>query len=168
MSRTFYHNLYIVIPGTFCKFSQTNKFFNLAYICCICKTSRTAGVAKRNCYIILFADIKNFIIVFIEWVLFACHTHPCKYKASATAYDIHFSFMFFNLLDCFSCNSTVKCDEINTVFCVHTDNIDKIMSCKCCEVTLIVDNTVINRNSSDHNRTFACQFATERLSISMA
>ena len=41
MTRTFYHNLYIVIPCTFCQFSETNQFFNLTYIGCIGKASRT-------------------------------------------------------------------------------------------------------------------------------
>ena len=32
MSRSFYHYLHIFLPCTFCKFSKTNQFFNLAYI----------------------------------------------------------------------------------------------------------------------------------------
>ena len=44
MSGTFHHNLYIVIPCTFCQFSETDQFFNLAYIGCICQTSRSAGI----------------------------------------------------------------------------------------------------------------------------
>ena len=107
MSRSFYHYLYIFLPCTFCKFSKANQFFNLAYIGTICKAAWTAGITKRNRYIVFLTDIKNFIEIFIERVFFSCHCHPCKYKGTSTGYDVHFSFMLFNLVDCLSCNSTV-------------------------------------------------------------
>ena len=94
MSRSFDHNLYIMIPCTFGQFSETYKFFNLAYICCVGKTSRTAGITKRNSYVVFFADVEDFIVMFIEWVFFSGHAHPCKDKTSTTAYDVHFTFMF--------------------------------------------------------------------------
>ena len=46
MSRSFYHNLNIMIPGTFCQFAETYKLFNLAYICSVSQTSRTARITK--------------------------------------------------------------------------------------------------------------------------
>ena len=32
--------------------------------------------------------------MFIERIFFSGHAHPCKYKTSSTAYDIHFTFVF--------------------------------------------------------------------------
>ena len=168
MSRSFYHNLYIMIPCTFGQFSEADKFFNLAYICCISKTSRTAGITKRNSYIIFFADVENFIVMLIEWVLFSGHAHPCKDKTSATAYNVHFTFMFFDLFDGFSCDSTVKCDEVHAILSMKTDNINKILCSKSCQVSLIMNNTVIDRYSSDHSRALVCQLLTEWLGITVA
>ena len=76
--------------------------------------------------------------------------------------------MFFNLVNCFSGNSTVQRNEINAVFCMKTNHIDKILCGQLGKISLIVDDTVINRNSTDHGRTFAGQFLTEWLCISMA
>ena len=50
---------------------------------------------------------------------------------------------------------------------MKTDNIDEILCCQLCKITLIVDDTVIDRNCTDHGRTFACQLLTEWLCISM-
>ena len=99
--------------------------------------------------------------MFIEWVFFSGHAHPCKDKTSSTAYDIHFTFMFFDLFDGFSCDSTVKCDEVHAILSMKTDNINKILCSKSCQVSLIMNNTVIDRYSSDHSRAFVSQLLTE-------
>ena len=75
--------------------------------------------------------------------------------------------MLFDLFDCFSCDSTVKCNEINTVFCMHTDDIKEILCSQSCKISLIMNDTVVYRNCTDHSRTFRSQFATEWLCISM-
>ena len=168
MARTFYHNLYIVIPCTFGQFSEANQLFNLAYVRCISKAARTASVTKRNGHIIFFTDIQNFIIIFIEWILLAGHGHPCKYEASSTAYDVHFTFVLFDLFDGLACDTAVQRYKVHTVFCMHTDNVDKILCSQCSQISLVMDHAVVNRNSTDHNRTFACQFLTERLCVAMA
>ena len=46
VSRTFDHNLNVVVPGTFGKFAEADKFFNLADIRGISQTSRTAGITE--------------------------------------------------------------------------------------------------------------------------
>ena len=168
MSRSFYHYLYIVVPCTFCKFSKTHQFFNLAYIGSIGQTSRAACITKGDSNIIFFADIKNLIIVFVERIFFSGHTHPCKYKTSATAYNIHFTFVFFYLFNRFTCNSAVKCDKVHTIFCVKTDNVDEVLRSQSCKISLIVDDTVVYRNSTDHSRTFMCQFLAEWLCVTVA
>ena len=168
MSRTFYHNLYIVIPCTLGQFSEADEFFNLAHISSVSKTSRTTGITKGNGNIIFFADVEDFIVMLIEWVLFSGHAHPCKDKTSATAYDVHFTFMLFDLFDGFSCDSTVKSDKVNAILCVKTDNINKILCSKSCQVSLIMNDTVIDRYSSNHNRALMCQFLTEWLGIAVA
>ena len=104
----------------------------------------------------------------IEWVLFSGHAHPCKDKTSATAYNVHFTFMFFDLFDGFSCDSTVKCDEVHAILSMKTDNINKILCSKSCQVSLIMNNTVIDRYSSDHSRALVCQLLTEWLGITVA
>ena len=167
VSRTFNHNLNIVSPCTFGEFTQTDKLFDLADICGISQTSWTAGITERDSNVMFFADIKDFIEIFIERVFFAGHAHPCKDKASATAYDIHFTFVFFDLFDGFSGNSTVKCDKVYTVFSVETDDINEIMSSQFREITLVVDHAVVHRNGSDHGRTFVCKFLTEWLCVAV-
>ena len=46
VSRTFNHNLNIMSPCTFGEFTQTDKLFDLADICGISQTSRTAGITE--------------------------------------------------------------------------------------------------------------------------
>ena len=57
--------------------------------------------------------------------------------------------------------------KVNTVLGVQTNNVDEILCSKCGKVTLIVDNAVVNGNSSDHRRTFGCQLAAERLCVAV-
>ena len=168
MSRSLYHDLYVVIPCTLCELSKSYKLLYLAYICCICQAARSAGISKRDCHIVLLTDFKYLIIVLVERIFLSCHAHPCKYKAASTAYDIHLTLVLFNLVYRFSCDSTVKCDKVHSILCMESDYIDKILCCKCCKITLIVDNTVINRHCSYHCRTFACKLLSEWLCIAMA
>ena len=168
MARAFYHNLYVVIPCSLGQFSKSYQLFNLTYICGICQTTRSAGITQRNGHIILFADIKDFIIILVKRIFLSGHAHPCKYQTSATAYDVHFTFMFFDLFNGLSCNSTVECHKIHSIFGMHPNDINKISGCQCSQISLIMDDAVINRNGTDHGRTFACQLSSEWLGISVA
>ena len=80
MTRSLNHYLNISFPCTLSKLSKTNKFLYLTYVTSVSNTAWTAGITKGNSYIIFTTYFKYFIIVFIKWILFACHTHPCKYK----------------------------------------------------------------------------------------
>ena len=75
--------------------------------------------------------------------------------------------MVTDLVDRLSCDSAVKSYKINTILCVKSYHIDKILGCQCVKISLIVDNRVINRNGSDHCRTLACQFAAKWNGISV-
>ena len=75
--------------------------------------------------------------------------------------------MVTDLIDRLSCDSAVKSYEINTILCVKSYHIDKIFGCQCVKISLIMDNRVINRNSSDHGWTLVCQLASERNGISV-
>ena len=75
--------------------------------------------------------------------------------------------MVTDLVDGLSCDSAVKSYEVNTILCVESYYIDKILGCQCIKVSLIVDNRVINRNGSDHGWTLRCQLAAERNGISV-
>ena len=48
------------------------------------------------------------------------------------------------------------------------NHINEIFGSQCCQISLIVDDAVIDRNSSDHCRTFVCQLLPERLSVAVA
>lgn len=58
-------------------------------------------------------------------------------------------------------------DKVNAVFCVKFYHVDKIPRCQGGKVSLIVDNTGINRNRPNHSRTFCCQLSSERLCIAV-
>ena len=51
---------------------------------------------------------------------------------------------------------------------MHPNNIYEISGSQCCQISLIVDDAVIYRNSTDHCRTFAGQLSAEWLGIAMA
>ena len=168
MPRTFHHNLHIVCPGPFRQLAQTDKLFNLAYIGSIRQAARAAGIPERNGHIVLFANVQNLIIILIKGILLACHAHPCKYQTASAADDIHFTFMFLDLLNSFPRNTAVQCDKIHTVFRVHTNHINKIFCRQCGQIPLVMNDTVVNRNGTDHGRTFVGQLLTERLCVSVA
>ena len=167
MSGAFYHNLNIFLPCTFCKFTQTNQFFNLADIGCVCKTAGTAGVAKRYGHIIFPTDIQNFIVILVKRILLSGHTHPCKYKGTATGDNIHLSFMFSNLLNGFSCNPAVKRYEIHSVLRMKSYNINEVFCCQSCKVSLIMNDTVVYGHSTNHCRAFFHKLAAEGLGVSV-
>ena len=129
MSRSLYHNLYIMRPCTFGQFPKADKFLDLTYVGCICQTSRTTSIPKGNGNIIFLTDIKNFIKILIKWILFSSHAHPCKNQASATAYNIHFSFVIPYLINGFPGDPAVQRYKIYTVLGMKPYNVNKILGC---------------------------------------
>ena len=69
MSRSLNHNLNVLFPCTFGQLAKTYKLLDLAYVCCVSQTSRTAGITKGDGHIILAADIQDLVVVFIERIL---------------------------------------------------------------------------------------------------
>ena len=127
MSRTFDHYLDVVIPCALCQFSEPYELLDLAYIGSVCETSRTACVSKRDSDIVLFADIEDLIVVFVERILLAGHAHPCEYKAASSADDIGLSLVFPDLIDRLPRDTAVQRDEIDSVLSVKTDHIDEVL-----------------------------------------
>ena len=106
---------------------ELDKLFDLADVGGVGKTAGTAGVSQRDCHVVFFADIKDLIIIFVERIFFACHAHPGKDQTSSPADDIHFSFVFADLVDGLSCDTAVEGDEVNAVLRMKADNVDEIL-----------------------------------------
>ena len=75
----------------------------------------------------LFTDVQNLVKMLIKWIFLSGHAHPGKYQASATADNVHFPFMFADLLNGLSGNSAVQGYKIHTIFRMQTHHIDKIL-----------------------------------------
>ena len=110
MTGTFHHDLYIMIPGTFGQFSQTDKLLDLTYIRCIGQTARTAGITERDGDIVFLTDVQDLVKMFIEGIFLTGHAHPGEDKASATADNVHFSFVVLDLF-------TWMCVDFVTLHC---------------------------------------------------
>ena len=123
MAGSFHHNLYILFPCPFGQFTEADKFFDLTDIAAIGQTSRTAGVAQGNGNVIFATNFEDFIEIFIKRIFFSGHAHPGKNKRTAPGYDIHFSFMFFNLFYGLSGDATVQGDKIYTVFGMEANDV---------------------------------------------
>ena len=62
--------------------------------------------------------------------------------------------MLLDLVDRVPCDAAVKGYEVNTVLSVKPDDIDKIPCRQCGEVSLVVNDRIVNRNGADHGRAF--------------
>ena len=168
VTRALDHDLNIVRPGTLRELTETYELLDLAYIGRIGETARTAGITERNGDIILLTDIEDLVEVLVERVLLAGHAHPCEHKAAATADDVHLPLMLADLLDGLLGDTTVQSHEVDTVLRMQTDDIEEILRGQGIEVTLVVDDAVVDRHRTDHRRTLLTELLTERLCISMA
>ena len=168
MARSFNHYLYIVRPRTLCKLAESYKLLYLAHVRCISQTARAASVTQRYCHVVLLAYVENLIKIFIKRIFIACHAHPCKHKASAAAYYVHFALVISYLIYRFSCYSAVQSYKINSVLGMKAYNIYKILCRKLCQIALIVNYAVVYGNSSYHCGAFRGQFSSERLSVAVA
>ena len=167
MSGTFYHDLHILFPCAFCQFAQSHQLLDLTDIACVRQTAGATGISEGNRHIIRTTNFQYLIIILIKRILFTGHTHPSKNQRAASGYDIHLPFMLLYLFQCFSRNPTMQRHKIDAVFCVETNDIDKILCRQGCKVSLIMNHTIIYRNRSDHRRTFGGQFFSKRLRVSM-
>ena len=83
MPRTLDHYLDVVIPCALCQLTESYELLDLAYVSGVCQTSRTACISERYSDIVLFADIEDLVVIFVERILFPGHAHPCEYKAAS-------------------------------------------------------------------------------------
>ena len=93
---------------------------------------------------------------------------PCKYKTSATAYDIHFTFVllicsivFLVIPQCAALQNPLRLRHASEL---HLRN----LWLSVLPDLLIMDDAVIYRNSTDHCRTFTGQLSAKWLGITMA
>ena len=126
VARSLNHNLNVFLPGTFGEFAEAHQLFNLADIRCVGKAARTAGVTERNGHIVFTADIENLIVILVERILLAGHAHPGEHEGAAAGNNIHFPFVFADLIDGFSGDAAVQGDEIDTVLGMEADDVNKI------------------------------------------
>ena len=85
----FYHNLYALIPSALCQFTQVEQLLNLRSVGSISNAAGTQAITQANSYVIFSTDIKNFIIVFIQWIFSVIVQHPAGDKTTATADNVH-------------------------------------------------------------------------------
>ena len=167
MTRSLNHNLYILSPSSLSQLTKAYQLLNLAYISSISQTARTAGITKRNGNIVFTANIQNLIIIFIERILIASHGHPGKNQGTTPRNNIHLSLVLLNLVNGLAGNTTMEGNKIHTILSMKADNINKILGSQGIQISLIVNNTVINRYSTNHYRAFTGKLTTERLSIAV-
>ena len=168
VSGSFDHDLNVVGPCSFGELAEADQFFDLAHICRVCKTARSAGVSEGDRHIVFLADLQDLVIVLIERIFISRHAHPGKDKTSAAADDIHLSLVPADLFDGLAGDAAVQCHEIHAVLRVEANYVDEILRCQCRQVSLIVDHAVVDRHGSDHDGTFVGQLLAEGLRISVA
>jgi len=105
--------------------------------------------------------------MFIEWVLLSCHFHPCKHDGTASGNNVHQTFILLETGCCCTVHTAVDSHEIHAVFCMHTYNIDPFFGSNFAKGFVIIYHCIVDRNSSDHCRTFRSKFAAEASGIAV-
>ena len=103
----------------------------------------------------------------IERVLFSGHFHPCKHDGTTSGNNIHETFILFKTCCGCTIHTTVNGHEINTIFCMHTHNINPFFRGDFTKSLVIIYHCIINRNSTDHCRTFCGKFTAETSGITV-
>ena len=168
MARPLYHHLHILCPGTLGQLPQAHQLLNLAHIGSIRQAARTAGIAERYGHIVLTADIKNLIIIFIERIFVAGHRHPGKNQRAAPGDDVHLPLVLLDLLNSLSGNAAVEGNEIHAVLGMEAHHINEILCSQGIQIPLIVNNAVIHRHRANHGRTLPGELLAERLGVAVA
>ena len=168
MSRSFHHDLDIVVPGAFCQFPETDELFDLTDVRGVRQTAGPAGVSQGDRDVIFLADIQDLVKVFVKRILLSGHAHPGKDEASSAAYDVHFSLVLLDLFNGLARDAAVQRHKVHAVLRVQADNVNKIFGGECGEISLIVDHAVIDRHRTDHDRAFSRQLLAEGLCVPMA
>ena len=61
----------------------------------------------------------------------------------------------------------MESNKIHSVLRMKSDHINKIPCGKGCKITLIVDNTIVYGNGTDHSGTLTCKLSAEGLGVSV-
>ena len=149
----FYHNLYALIPSALCQFTQVEQLLNLRSVGSISNAAGPQTIAKADGYIIFGTDIKNFIIVFIQWVFSVIVQHPAGDKAAAAADNVHLT-AFVN--ECFQhifVDTAMNGHEVSAICSLLADNIENIFLSHLNHCATLLNgfySYLIHRHSANH------------------
>ena len=149
----FYHNLYALIPGTLCQFTQVQQLLNLCSVGSVSNAAGTQAIAKADGYIIFSTDIKNFIIVFVQRILCVIVQHPAGDKAAAAANNVH-NAAFVN--ECFQhifVNAAMNGHEVGAICSLLADNVENIFLSHLNHCATLLNgfySYLIHRHSANH------------------
>ena len=149
----FYHNLYTLIPSALCQFAQVQQLLNLRSVGSISNAAGTQTIAKADGYIIFGTDIKNFIIVFIQWVFSVIVQHPAGDKAAAAADNVHLTAFVDECFQHIFVNAAMNGHEVGAICSLLADNIENIFLSHLNHCAALLNgfySYLIHRHSANH------------------
>ena len=167
MAGAFHHDLHILCPGPLGQLAQPHQLLDLAHVAAVGKTPGAAGVAQRNGHIILPADIQNFVKILVEGVFLPGHAHPREHQRAAPGDNVHLPLVLFDLVDGLAGDAAVQCHEVHAVLSMKPYHVNEILGGQGGEVTLVVDDAVVNRHGADHGRALGGELPAEGLGVAV-
>lgn len=87
MSRPLIHHLHILLPGPTSKLTLRHEFGKLSFVIGIIDRSRTQPISNRKGNVVLSANVKNFVPMFVGEVFFVVKDVPFGMDGSTTRYN---------------------------------------------------------------------------------
>ena len=103
----------------------------------------------------------------IERIFLSSHFHPCENDRASAGNNVGQTFVAFETSGCFFVDTTVDGHKVNAVLCMHSYDIKPLLRGDFFQRFVIINNCVINRNSTDDSRTFLSQTFAEGACIAV-
>ena len=167
MTGAFYHYLYILSPCTFCQCAKLDKLGYLTCVRSVVDTSGTECVTETDSAVEFTKNVEHLIIILIEWVFIACHSHPCKKERAAARNDVHFSLITYKRFNRTFIYTGMDSHEINALFCVSTNDLEEVLSSYLKKILFKIADSIIHRNCTYHCRRLLNKCFTECVGLSV-
>src|SRR5579864_2176518 len=84
---TFDHDLHIVLPGLFGKFTQSFKFGELGFVARVSDAAGTQAVAEGKANVVFLENLHDVVEAVVKKILFVVVGHPLRQDSATAAND---------------------------------------------------------------------------------
>ncbi len=161
MSWPFDHHLHARIPCALRKFTNFDKFSDLARIGCVVGRARPHGVADTDGYVVFVQNCEHVVVVFVKRILVAGCLHPGKQERAPARHNVGQAPCFSKGFNGTAVHACVNGKKVHAILRVCPNHAQKIFHGDIHQRFFQIANGVIHGHGANHGGRFLNKLRAE-------